>query len=159
MTITKNQVVSLHYTLKNDDGDIIDSSEGLPTLDFIYGMGAVIKGLEKALANKQVGDSFNVSIPPEDAYGFERIENIQSIPLSQFEDPSSIQPGVQFQLDNGALAVVQSVSKESVTLDMNHPLAGQTLHFDISIENLRDASEKEISDGKIHGPDADCGCC
>ena len=159
MAILKDQLVSIHYTLKNDNGDIIDTSEGKPPLDFFFGKGTVIKGLEKALADKNVGDSFNVSIPPEDAYGFELMENIKTVPRSQFEDPDSIKAGTHFQLQSGAVAVVTNVDDSSVSLDLNHPLAGQTLHFDISVENLSEPSKKELADSQDHGPEASCECC
>jgi FKBP-type peptidyl-prolyl cis-trans isomerase SlyD len=156
MSIINDQVVSIHYTLKNDNEDIIDTSEGKPPLDFIFGKGTVIKGLEKALADKNVGDSFNVSIPPEDAYGFELMENIKTVPRSQFEDPESVKIGTRFQIESGAVAVVTNADDSSVSLDLNHPLAGQTLHFDISVEDLRDATTKELEHGHVHGPESTC---
>lgn len=158
MAILKDQLVSIHYTLRNDNGDIIDTSEGKPALDFVFGKGTVIKGLEKALADKNEGDSFNVSIPPEDAYGFQLMENIKTIPRSQFQDPDSIKIGTHFQLQSGAVAVVTSIDDSSVSLDLNHPLAGQTLHFDISVEKLGEPKNNSI-DNKKPESEASCGCC
>ena len=159
MSIKNDQVVSIHYTLKNDNGDIIDTSEGKRPLDFIYGRGAVIKGLEKVLEDKNVGDSFKASIAPEDAYGFALMENVKTIPRSYFEDSDSVKVGTRFQVESGAVAVVTKVNDTSVSLDLNHPLAGQTLNFDISVENLRNATQREIEDGKVYGPEANCDCC
>lgn len=159
MAIKENQVVAIHYTLTLDDGTIVDTSTGKGPLEFIYGAGIVIKGLEKALSDKNIGDSFKVKIDPEDAYGFERMENIKTVPRAHFEEPETIKVGTQFQIESGAIAVVTNVTDENVSLNLNHPLAGKTLHFDVSIEDLRDATQKEIADKRVHGPDADCECC
>ena len=156
MAIKKNQVVSLHYTLKNDAGDIIDSSAENEPLGFIYGIGMVISGLEKELASKNKGDQFQVTIPPEDAYGTVQDERIQSIALSHFEDPQNIKEGLTIQIENNEtgqdiLATVTEVKDEMVTINMNHPLAGLTLHFDVEVVDVRDATEEEINSGNIQG--------
>lgn len=159
MSVKDNKVVAIHYTLTLDDGTIVDTTTGNGPLEFIFGTGLVIKGLEKALFEKNVGDSFKVSVNPEEAYGFERMENIKTIEKSHFEDPDSIKIGTQFQVESGAIAVVTNVTNDSVSLNLNHPLAGKILHFDISVEDLRDATAKELLEKRVIGKDSDCECC
>ena len=154
MAIKEKKVVAIHYTLTLDDGTIVDTTSGRSPLEFIFGMGIVIKGLEKALLEKNVGDTFKVSISPEEAYGFERMENIKTIEKSHFEDPASIKIGTQFQLESGAIGIVTNVTTENVSLNLNHPLAGKTLHVDISVEDLRDATAKELSEKRVIGKDS-----
>ena len=151
MSITKDQVVLIHYTLKNDNGDTIDSSQGKEPLGFIYGTGAIIRGLETALESKREGDTFSVSIPPESAYGNRRDDMIQTVPITQFDDPSVVEVGAQFQIpEQNLIAVVTACDKDNVTLDLNHPLADQTLHFDVDVVTVRDASAEELEHGRVH---------
>lgn len=155
MTITKNQVVSIHYTLKDDDGNVLDTSENMDPLLYIHGAGNIIPGLEQALEGKVKGDKLNVSIVPEDAYG-ERIDTlIHAVPKDQFENAETIQVGSQFQVDSEhgpmILTVIEIKDAEFV-LDGNHPLAGMKLHFDVEIMDLRPATEDELAHGHVHGP-------
>ena len=140
MAINKEQTVLIHYTLKNEAGEVLDSSEGRDPLEFVYGAGMIIAGLENALADKNKGDKFNVIIPPEDAYGAKQDELIQDVPLTQFQDKDSVQVGVQFQTDGPqqAIATVVAVTDEIATLDMNHPLVDQTLYFDVEVVDVRE---------------------
>ncbi len=145
MSIKKDHVVNIHYTLKNDTGDTIDSSSGKDPLSFIYGTGAIIRGLETALESKSEGDTFSVSIPPESAYGNRREDMIQTVPITQFDDPSVVEVGAQFQIpEQNLIAVVTACDKENVTLDLNHPLADQTLHFDVEVVSVRAATPEEL---------------
>ena len=156
MQITKEKVVEIHYTLKNNDGKIIDSSEGQAPLMFLQGFGNIIPGLEKALEGKQKGDKVDVVIPPEEAYGVRQIDLIQKAPLSAFEDSSQIKVGAQFQMygEHGpVIATVTAVDVDGAILDLNHPLAGETLHFNVSVETVRDALPEELAHGHAHGPD------
>ncbi len=154
MNITKNQVVTMHYTLKDDEGQTIDTSAGAEPLVYIQGMGQIIPGLEKELEGKTKGDKVLAVIPAEEAYGTRNDEMIQSVPKSEFEEAGDIQVGMQFQVetDNGPIALtVIEVRAEEVVLDGNHPLAGLTLHFDVEVTDVRAATEDEIAHGHVHG--------
>lgn len=158
MAILKDSVVSIHYTLRDEKGDVMDSSQGANPLQFLFGRGVVIKGLENALADKAVGDSFNVKISPEDAYGLEVMENIQTVPISQFQEKDKLAVGTRFQLNDGAVAEVTKIENEMVSLDFNHPLAGKTLDFDVSVEAVRDATPEELEQGHVQEKEGSCGC-
>jgi len=153
--ITKNKVVSIHYTLTNNGGEVIDSSNGEDPLAFIYGLGQIIPGLEKELDGKATGDKFQVSIPPEEAYGVRNDQMVQKVPKTEFEEVETVQVGMQFQVDtpNGPmiLTVVEILENELV-LDANHPLAGETLNFDVEVSAVRDATQEELDHGHVHGP-------
>jgi FKBP-type peptidyl-prolyl cis-trans isomerase SlyD len=156
MIVANEKVISIHYTLKNDEGVTLDTSDGQAPLAFIQGKGNIIPGLEKALDGKKVGDKVNAVIPPDEAYGAKNAELVQKVPISNFQDAEQVKAGVQFQiqLPQGAqIATVVSVEKEEVTIDMNHPLADVTLHFDVEIAEIRDATAEELEHGHVHGPE------
>ncbi len=153
MTIQANTVVSIHYTLTDDDGVQLDSSQNQEPLTYLHGAGNIIPGLENALAGKNVGDSLKVSVEPAEAYGEYQDALVQQAPRDLFEAGQELQPGMRFQAqtDNGPMSVViTEVTDDSVSVDANHPLAGKTLHFDVSVENLREATEEEVSHGHPH---------
>ena len=156
MSIQENSVVSFHYTLTDDDGNTIDSSEGKEPLAYLHGAGNIIPGLEKELEGKVVGDSMKVTVAAADGYGEVMQEMIQEVPRSAFQGIESVEVGMQFEAQTqggGAVPVtVTAVTEETVTVDGNHPLAGKTLHFDVSIEEVRDASPEELDHGHVHGP-------
>jgi FKBP-type peptidyl-prolyl cis-trans isomerase SlyD len=155
MQIEKNKVVSIDYTLKNDDGQILDTSEGREPLSFIHGNGHLIPGLEEALEGKVKDDKLNVSIPPEKGYGMRSEQMIHAVDRSNFEAGAEIEVGMQFQaqMDHGMqLLTVVKVEDDKITLDGNHPLADQTLHFDVDIKDVREASAEELEHGHVHGP-------
>ena len=154
MEISKDKVVSMHYSVTDSEGVAIDASKEGDPLQFIFGRGMIIKGLEKALENKKAGEEFQVSVSPEDAYGVETLENIQSAPLSKFQEPEKIVEGVQLQLNDGSIARVTKVENDVVTMDFNHPLAGKTLEFTVVIDDVRDATKEELDHGHVHGPDS-----
>ena len=158
MAILKDSVVSIHYTLRDEKGNVTDTSQGANPLQFLFGRGVVIKGLEKALLGKTVGESFNVKIPPEDAYGLEVMENIQTVPLSQFQETDNLVVGTRLQLNDGTVAEVTKIENEMVSLDFNHPLAGKTLDFDVSVEAVRDATPEELEQGRVQEKESSCGC-
>lgn len=154
MTISHNKVVHMHYELKNDNGDIIDSSKGREPLAYIHGMGNIIPGLEKELSNKIKGDKINAVIAPEEAYGVKDERKIFKVGKNQFQGEGSIVVGMQIQAEaNGKMEVgtVEKIENEEVTLNFNHPLAGETLHFDVEVMAVRDATEEELSHGHVHG--------
>ena len=154
MKIDNNCVVAVHYTLTNDEGDQLDSSDGREPLEYLHGSQGIIPGLEQQLSGKEVGDKFVVAINPEDAYGQVNPELVGQVPISQFPEGADIQPGMQFQAQgpegDAQLITVRSVDDDTVTIDGNHPLAGQVLHFDVSVENIRTATEEEIAHGHPH---------
>ena len=155
MQISAEKVVHIHYTLTNEEGDVLDSSEGHDPLAYIHGMGNIIPGLENALAGRQVGDRFDVSIAPEEAYGLRDDELIQAVPRSAFEGVDEIEPGMQFHAESPEgmqLVTVIDVMDDEVILDGNHPMAGMTLNFAVEVTDIRDATSEELDHGHVHGP-------
>ena len=154
MQVAKDKVVNIEYTLRGDDGDIIDSSVGGDPLAYLHGHQGIIPGLEQALEGKTTGEALAVTIPPEDGYGVYNSEMIQVVQKSMFEG-MEVNPGMQFQAQTNQgvqVVTVTEVEGESVTIDGNHPLAGKTLHFDVKVVDIRDASDEEIQQGVVHGP-------
>jgi FKBP-type peptidyl-prolyl cis-trans isomerase SlyD len=154
MQIAPNSVVSFHYTLTDDQGQVLDSSQGREPLVYLQGTGQIVPGLEKAMEGRQVGDQFQVDVAPEEGYGAHHAELIQEVPREAFQGVDDIQPGMQFQGrgPQGVINVtVTKVDADKVHIDGNHPLAGQTLHFDVEVTDVRPASEEELSHGHVHG--------
>ncbi|MGM0517086.1 MAG: FKBP-type peptidyl-prolyl cis-trans isomerase [Pseudomonadota bacterium] len=155
MQVQNDHVVSIDYTLKNDAGEVMDSSENSGPLAYLHGHHNIIPGLEKALDDKSVGDSFTVSIEPAEAYGERNEEMIQTVPRSMFQGVDEIEPGMRFQAQTeGGVTVVtvKEVNGDEITLDGNHELAGENLHFDVEVKDVRPASEEELEHGHVHGP-------
>jgi FKBP-type peptidyl-prolyl cis-trans isomerase SlyD len=152
MQITKNKVAAIHYTLKDNGGTIIDSSEGREPLSYLHGAGNLIMGMEEGLEGKAKGDKFNLKISPEKGYG-EKDENlIQQVPRSAFGD-QEIKPGMRFSTNQGGVVTVTTVGLETITVDGNHPLAGVELNFAVEVMEVRSATTEEITHGHVHGPD------
>jgi FKBP-type peptidyl-prolyl cis-trans isomerase SlyD len=155
MQIAKDAVVTIHYTLKNDAGETLDSSAGGEPLAYLQGNGNLIPGLESALEGKQVGDKLSVKVSPSEGYGEFDKSLVQQVPRRSFKGIGNVQVGMQFQVqsDGGARAVtVTKVVGDMVTVDGNHPLAGQNLNFEVEITDVRTATEEELSHGHVHGP-------
>ena len=157
MQVAKNAVVTIDYTLKNSDGRVLDSSksEGRQPLPYIHGAGGLIPGLEKALEGKNPGDELSVTIAPEDAYGARDERLVSSVPKTAFGN-SAIVVGAQFRTQDkhghNRVITVSKIEADSVTVDANHPLAGATLHFDVTIKEVREATPEELAHGHVHGP-------
>ncbi|WP_257388301.1 FKBP-type peptidyl-prolyl cis-trans isomerase [Tahibacter caeni] len=154
MQIAERRVAAFHYTLTNDKGEIIDSSEGREPLVYLHGVGNIVPGLEREMSGKKAGDSFNVVVAPEEGYGVHHAQLIQRVPREAFQGVDTIEPGMQFHANGpqGPMTVtVAAVDGDTVTIDGNHPLAGQSLHFAIEITDVRDASPEEILHGHVHG--------
>jgi FKBP-type peptidyl-prolyl cis-trans isomerase SlyD len=155
MQIAADKVVQIHYTLTNDEGEILDSSEGQEPLAYLHGFGNIIPGLENALTGRVVGDKFQVTIPPEEAYGLRDDELVQAAPRGAFQGVPEVLPGMQFHAespDGIQLVTVIDVDGDNVILDGNHPMAGITLNFDVEVTEIRDATAEELDHGHVHGP-------
>ena len=154
MKVAENAVVVIDYTLTDNEGEVIDSSEGAGPLAYLQGMGNIIPGLEAALLGKEAGDDVKASIEPKDAYG-ERVEDMkQEVPKELFGGIDNIELGMQFQseTDDGPVMVtVVAMGEEMITVDGNHPLAGVHLNFDVTIREVREASKEELEHGHVHG--------
>jgi FKBP-type peptidyl-prolyl cis-trans isomerase SlyD len=154
MKIAKHSVVTMHYTLKNQEGMVLDSSQGREPLVYLHGVGGLIPGLEMELNDKTTGDKVTAVIAPQDAYGEIRKDMLHIVPKSAFQGEEELMEGMQVQLDTEhgpQIAVVAKIAGDEVTLDLNHPLAGMTLYFDVEIMGVRDAEKEEISHGHVHG--------
>lgn len=154
MQIADRCVVSIHYTLKNDGGEVIDSSAGGAPLSYLHGAGNIVPGLEDALTGRESGASFEVDVPPEKGYGPRHDGLVQTVPKAAFQGVDQVEPGMSFnaQTPQGPLTVqVTAVEGDQVTIDGNHPLAGQTLHFAIEVAEVREASAEEVEHGHVHG--------
>lgn len=156
MTIKENSVVTMHYELKDSQGEVLDSSAGQDPLVYLHGASNIIVGLEEQLEGKKVGDTISATVQPEKGYGMPVEALIQQVPSEAFGDEiEKIEVGMRFQAETeqGPVpVVVTAVEEGTVTVDGNHPLAGKELHFECSISDVRDASEEEISHGHVHGP-------
>ena len=152
--IGENSVVSMHYKLTDNDGNVIDSSEGMDPLTYLHGAGNIIPGLEKALVGKVEKDALTVKVPPADGYGEVLQELVESVPKAAFQGVDTIEPGMSFEAQdpNGQMQriVVKKVEGDMVVVDANHPLAGVELNFDVNIVSVREATEEEISHGHVH---------
>jgi FKBP-type peptidyl-prolyl cis-trans isomerase SlyD len=147
MEIKKNCYVSLNYTIMDNDGKVLDSSEPDGPIDYIHGSGMLIPGLEKALEGKKQGEALKVKVEPKDAYGERKEDLIYVLPKEQLGEESEIKVGMQFEADTpgGTVnLVVTEVKPETVTLDANHPFAGKTLNFAVSVVECRGATEDEL---------------
>ncbi len=155
MSITKDIVALLEYTLKDESGTVLDSSVGQDPLAYIHGRGNLIPGLEKELEGKKKGDVLSVTVAPQFGYG-ERDESlIHKVARGQLPAGAPIEIGTQFQArgPQGAhIVTVVAVEGDQISLDANHPLAGVTLHFDVKIIDTRKATAEELHHGHVHGP-------
>jgi FKBP-type peptidyl-prolyl cis-trans isomerase SlyD len=155
MKIAHQKVVSIHYTLTNKQGTVLDSSSGSEPLAYLHGFGNIIPGLENALEGKEMGEKLSVTVEPEQGYGARDEQLVQAVPRTAFKGVEELAPGMQFQAQGpqGArLVVVTQVTQDLVTVDANHPLAGQTLQFEVEISEVRDATAEELEHGHVHGP-------
>lgn len=159
MNIADKAVVSIHYTLTNDEGEVLDSSEGHAPLDYIQGAGNIIPGLENALTGKAVGDKLQVVVEAADGYGEFDPQLVQELPRAMFEGVDDIEVGMAFHAQTGQgmqVVEVMAVEADTVTINGNHALAGQRLHFDVEITGVRAATDNELAHGHVHG-EGGCG--
>ena len=156
MQIEDKRVVTLAYTLKDNDENVIDKSDD-GSFCYLHGASNIIPGLESALAGMTSGEELSVSIPPEVAYGVRDDEKIQTVPREMFPSEQEIEPGMQFHAQspdgNTLVVTIAKIEEDSVVVDGNHPLAGVQLNFDVRIMEVREATSEEIDHGHVHGPE------
>jgi FKBP-type peptidyl-prolyl cis-trans isomerase SlyD len=153
-TVKKDRVISLDFTLSDENGEMLDQSQEGAPLEYLHGAHDIIPGLEKALEGRHVGENIRIVIPPSEAYGEYEVSLVDEVSREQFPGIDDIQPGMQFQtaMDDGAPMVINvtAVDEDTVVVDGNHPLAGVTLVFEVDIVDVRQASEDEIAHGHVH---------
>lgn len=155
MEVSENKVVKMHYKGTLNDNSMFDSSEGKEPLEFVYGIGMIIPGLEKELAGLKAGDKKTIKVACADAYGEKNDQAVQEVPKDQFPQDIEVKEGMQLmaQGPQGAIPVkVAKINDETITVDFNHPLAGEDLTFDVEIVEVRDATPEELEHGHSHGP-------
>ncbi len=157
MKIANGCVVAMEYTLKTEDGSLIDTSEGDEPMWYLHGSGQIVPGLETALTGRAVGDKLEAVVKPEDGYGPRQDDRVLTVPRSKLPDSPEPEVGMQLEAQGrrGEQVVlwVTDINGDEVTLDGNHPLAGQTLHFEVEVKQVREATADEKRHGHAHGPD------
>ena len=147
-------IVTIHYKLTDNSGEVIDSSEGAEPLAYLHGAGNIIPGLENALVGKTAGATLQVAVAPEDGYGEIHPQLIETVPREAFEGIDTIEPGMAFEAQGSdgqaRRIVVKEVNGDEIIIDGNHPLAGVDLNFDVEVVSVREASEEEIAHGHVH---------
>ncbi len=162
-TVQDGLVVSLEYTLRRENGDVIDASQDQDPLEFLQGQGQIVPGLEKALYGMSIDEEKSVVVPPEQGYGQRLDHAFQMLPHDVFPEDMPLAPGLALHLRDNLGRVVQAhvaeVRPDGVLLDLNHPLAGMTLHFDVKVVDLRPATEAELSCGPCPSGGCASSCC
>ena len=148
MKIAKDSVVSIHYTLKDGAGAVIDSSDGNEPLAYIHGIGNLVPGLEAALEGKTSGDKLAVTVAPTEGYGPRDDKLVQKVPKRMFE--GGVEIGMRFHAGPSVVTVTH-IQGDMVTIDANHALAGVTLNFDVEVTKVREATSEELMHGHVHG--------
>lgn len=154
MKVSVNKVVSIHYTLTDNAGTVLDSSSGKDPLFYIQGLGHLIPGMEEGLEGRTAGEKLQLTISPDKGYGVRNNELVQQVPMSAFGG-QMVSPGMQFEAgagDQRFIVTVTEINNDTVTIDGNHPLAGVELNFDVEVMEVREATEDELAHGHVHGP-------
>ena len=155
MIVEKDKAVSFHYTLKDADGEQMETSRDKDPMSYLHGANNIIPGLEKAMEGRAVNDEFSVTVEPEEAYGVRNEKNVQRLPLKRLKGIGKVSVGqvLNLQTQNGQVQVtVLKVGRFNIDVDGNHPLAGKQLTFDVEITDIRDASKEELEHRHVHGP-------
>jgi FKBP-type peptidyl-prolyl cis-trans isomerase SlyD len=158
MQIAKNTVVLLRYRLADDAGTVLEDALSDRPVAVLQGQGNVIRGLDRALLGHAAGDRFEISVAPEDGYGLRQDNQIQRVSKKYFAQPNKLRPGMQTQLrtERGQrLVTVHKVGGKVIDVDLNHPLAGQTLHFYVAIDEVREATPAELAHKHAHADGQD----
>lgn len=154
--IATGKVVTMHYTLQLSDGQVVDTSEGSDPLAYLHGAGNIVPGLEKALEGKSAGDTLAVTVEPDEGYGTRHEEAVQQVPRQAFPPDAELREGLQFQATDPdghpVMGRIAELEGDQVTVDFNHPLAGETLKFEIEVVDVRAATDEEKDHGHVHGP-------
>jgi FKBP-type peptidyl-prolyl cis-trans isomerase SlyD len=153
MQVEKNKVVEIDYTLKDENGDVLDSSEGGQPLSYIQGTGNLIPGVETALEGKSSGERVEITVPPETGYGVRDDSLVLTIEREKFGEVEDLKPGLRFRMDTPdglMIFTVVKLDETEVLVDGNHPLAGMTLNFDITVQSIREATTEELEHGHVH---------
>ena len=156
MSISQDQIVSIHYTLRDEAGEIIDSSPAGEPLAYLHGHGNLVPGLERELAGRSVGDKLTVTLSPADGYGEHDPKLVQQVPRRALKGVGNLRVGMRLSASSGRsdrTVTVTRIAGDLVTVDGNHPLAGKKLHFEVEVAGVRAATETELSHGHVHGPD------
>ncbi len=157
MSVKNGSVVDLAYQLKNSKGEVLDQSDAAEPFTYLHGAQQIVPGLESALEGLKVGDKKKVTVDPEQGYGETNPELKLVVNRTQFPPGAKMEEGMQFETHTqdgqGIIFTVEQITGEQVHIDGNHPLAGQTLHFDVEVLKVRDATEEEMSHGHAHGGD------
>ena len=150
------RVVTFHYVLKDKAGKVLDSSQGHEPMTYLEGSGQIIPGLEEALKTAKSGDKQNVHVPAAQAYGEHDKSLMFDVPRTQFPPSEKIEVGMKFRAGSpdepSPVFTVTLITDQNVSVDGNHPLAGQDLYFDVELTDVRDATLDEIKHGHAHGP-------
>ena len=155
MIVEKDKAVSFHYTLKNADGEQMETSREKDPMSYLHGANNIIPGLEKAMEGHAVNDEFSVTVEPEEAYGVRNENNVQRVPLKRLKGIGKVSVGqvLSLQTNQGQVQVtVLKVGRFNIDVDGNHPLAGMALTFDVEITDIREASAEELEHKHVHGP-------
>lgn len=157
-TVSDGAVVVVNYRLLDESGDEIDSSEQSQPITYLHGRGQILPGLERELDGKSLGYEAEIVVAPEDGFGLHQDELVIDVPRSQFDFPVEKGTVVEAQVQDGGSRYLQvlEVSDEAVTLDGNHPMAGKTLHFEVTVAGLREATPEELEHGHVHGLQGEC---
>lgn len=154
MKIANQCVVSIHYTLTDTQGQELDSSKGQDPLTYLHGTDGLIPGLERELEGREPGEQFEATVQPEEAYGDVNPQLVQDVPLEVLDGIENLHVGMALQskAPDGSVQNlrVDAIGDESATLNANHPLAGEVLKFEVSVENVRAATEEELEHGHAH---------
>lgn len=160
MNVGNAMVVDIQYTLKNNNGDILDQTQGDDALSYIHGAGNIIPGLEEVLENLGIGSDFEVTIPPEKAYGVFSEELIQEVPKESFPNDIEVEVGQQFYVEGpeGPQPIaIKEIRESTIVIDGNHDLAGETLNFTGKVVGIREATQSELDHGHLHQHGEECG--
>ncbi|HLK93771.1 MAG TPA: peptidylprolyl isomerase [Polyangia bacterium] len=155
MQIADKSAVTIHYSVKNDAGEVLDTSRGRDPLVYLHGTGSIVPGLEKALAGKSAGDKIDAKLAPEEGYGLRDEKNVRKLPLRKLSGEGRIGPGspCRVQVSGGfQLGRVVALQGDYATVDLNHPLAGMALAFEVEVVAVREATAEELAHGHVHGP-------
>lgn len=156
MKVQENSVVTIHYVLRDDDGEVVDQSSGEP-LSYLHGQGNIIPGLEKALEGYETGQEVETTIAPDEGYGEYNDALVQNVGRDAFEGVDNLEVGMSFRAESDAgnmIVTIKDVGNEEVTVDGNHVLAGQNLNFTVTVSEVREATNDEIEQGDIADAEA-----